>query len=77
MNHLNVADQLLDWGVDGIITDFPGQMRNRIEQKGLIAAPTFPKQHVLDCLAKHLKLQGIEKGIMYSVVVDEMETIMS
>jgi hypothetical protein len=56
VNRLNVAEQLLDWGVDGIISDYPGQLRNRVEQKGLAVAPIFPKQRVLDCLAKHLEM---------------------
>jgi hypothetical protein len=55
VDRLNVADQLLDWGVDGIISDYPNQLRNRVEQKGLAVAPTFPKQRVLDCLAKHIQ----------------------
>jgi len=55
VNRLNVADQLLDWGVDGIITDYPDQLRNRVEQRGLAVAPTYSKRHVLDCLNKHLQ----------------------
>ncbi|KAF9458356.1 PLC-like phosphodiesterase [Collybia nuda] len=55
VDRLNVADQLFDWGIDGIITDFPSQMRRRLEQRGVALATPFPQKRVLDCLAKHLQ----------------------
>lgn len=55
VNRLNVADLLLDWNVDGIISDYPGQLRNRVEQRGFPVSPVFPKQRVLDCLSRHIQ----------------------
>lgn len=55
VDRLNVADQLFDWGVDGVITDFPSQMRRRLEQREVKLATPFPQKRVLDCLAKHLQ----------------------
>ncbi|KAG5728533.1 hypothetical protein E4T56_gene19642 [Termitomyces sp. T112] len=48
----NVADQLLDFGVDGIITDFPAQLRRLLQQRGRGLAPTFDQEKVFKCLAK-------------------------
>jgi len=53
VDRLNVADQLLDWGADGLITDYPTQMRRRLEQRGFTVAPTFSQDKVLACLAAH------------------------
>jgi len=53
VDRLNSADLLLDWGVDGIITDFPDQMRRRVQQKGLQVTATRSQEKVLGCLAKH------------------------
>jgi len=53
VDRLSIADQLLDWGVDGIITDFPTQMRRRFEQRGLRLPPTHSQEKVFQCLAKH------------------------
>jgi len=55
VNRLNVASQLLDWGVDGIISDYPTQVRRLIQQAGKPVAPKFPKKRVLECLDKHLQ----------------------
>lgn len=55
VNRLNILDQLLDWGSDGIITDYPAQIRQQLQQAGRSVAPRFPKKRVLDCLEKHLE----------------------
>ncbi|PPQ62788.1 hypothetical protein CVT24_000482 [Panaeolus cyanescens] len=55
VNRMNIAEQLLQWGVDGIITDYPDLMRRFIEQKGRAVAPEFPKDRVLKCLNRHIQ----------------------
>jgi len=55
VNRLNVARQLLDWGVDGMITDYPNAIRRLVQQAGRPAAPKFPKKRVLECLDRHLQ----------------------
>ncbi|PSS37118.1 hypothetical protein PHLCEN_2v991 [Hermanssonia centrifuga] len=57
VNRLNVVEQLLEWKVDGIISDYPNAVRRVIKQKGLPAAPKYPKQRVLSCLTEHLAKQ--------------------
>ncbi|KAI0085655.1 PLC-like phosphodiesterase [Irpex rosettiformis] len=57
INRLNIVDQLLDWDVDGIISDYPNAVRRLVKQRGLPAAPKYPKQRVLTCLNKHLAKQ--------------------
>ncbi|KAG6866867.1 hypothetical protein C0991_008803 [Blastosporella zonata] len=54
VNRLNVADQLFDLGVDGIITDYPASMRRLIEQKGLGLSRTYEEKKVLRCLTKFI-----------------------
>ncbi|KAJ7225883.1 PLC-like phosphodiesterase [Mycena pura] len=53
VNSLDTADDLLRWGVDGIITDYPNIVRRWIQQQGLQVAPKYPKSRVLSCLEKH------------------------
>ncbi|KAG5654032.1 hypothetical protein H0H81_008048 [Sphagnurus paluster] len=55
VNRLNIADQLLAWGVDGIISDYPTQMRRLVEQKGYRVTPTYSQDVVLKCLEKHTR----------------------
>jgi len=50
VNRLNIVEQLLSWGVDGIITDYPNAIRRWTKQQGLHVAPKYPKQRVLGCL---------------------------
>jgi len=50
VNQLNVAEQLMDWDVDGIITDYPSHMRRFVQQRGDSVAPKYPKRRVLECL---------------------------
>ncbi|KAI0651497.1 PLC-like phosphodiesterase [Trametes meyenii] len=57
VNRMNIADQLLDWKVDGIITDYPNTVRRLVKHRGLPTAPKFPKQRVLACLHEHLEKQ--------------------
>jgi len=53
VNRANIADQLLNWGVDGLITDYPTQMRRLFEQRGLRLASTYSQEWVFQCLAEH------------------------
>jgi hypothetical protein len=55
INGLNTAEQLLDWGVDGIITDYPAQVRRLVEQRGEGVFPGFSKSLVMSCLEKHVQ----------------------
>jgi len=57
VNQLNIAEQLIDWGVDGIITDYPGIMRRDMQKKGKCVAPKYPKRRVLECLNSHISKQ--------------------
>ncbi|THH28281.1 hypothetical protein EUX98_g5900 [Antrodiella citrinella] len=54
VNRMNVAEELLKLRVDGIITDYPNVVRRLIKSYNLPAAPKYPKQRVLSCLASHL-----------------------
>ncbi|KAF8213459.1 PLC-like phosphodiesterase [Mycena galopus ATCC 62051] len=53
VNSLDMADDLLSWGVDGIITDFPSIVRRHVQQQGRQVAPKYPKRRVLGCLEEH------------------------
>ncbi|KAF8202932.1 PLC-like phosphodiesterase [Pholiota molesta] len=55
VNRLNSAAQLLDWGVDGIITDYPTQVRRLVRDSGKIVASPFSTKRVLKCLNEHLQ----------------------
>ncbi|KAI0935902.1 hypothetical protein AcV5_004191 [Taiwanofungus camphoratus] len=58
VNRMNVVEQMLDWKVDGIITDYPNVVRRLIKQRGLPSAPKYSKQRVLSCLEEHLARQS-------------------
>ncbi|KAH7883802.1 PLC-like phosphodiesterase [Phlebopus sp. FC_14] len=53
VNHLNRTEELVSWGVNGIITDHPNVVRRWAKQQGLPVAPKYPKQRVFSCLEKH------------------------
>ncbi|KAJ7814158.1 PLC-like phosphodiesterase [Mycena olivaceomarginata] len=53
VNSLDMADELLRWGVDGIITDYPNMVRRWVQQQGRQVAPKYPKRRVLACLDEH------------------------
>ena len=55
VDRMNVAAQLLDWGIDGIITDYPAQVRRLVEQSGRPVAPQFSEKLVMSCLKKHVQ----------------------
>ncbi|KAF8898436.1 PLC-like phosphodiesterase [Infundibulicybe gibba] len=55
IDRLNIADQLLQWGVDGIITDFPVNMRRYLQQHNIGVSPTHSQDQVLTCLKEHTK----------------------
>ncbi|KAJ3523579.1 hypothetical protein NM688_g8703 [Phlebia brevispora] len=57
VNRLNIAEQLLEWDADGIISDYPNAVRRLARQKNLPVAPKYPKQRVLTCLDEHLGRQ--------------------
>ncbi|GJE87811.1 PLC-like phosphodiesterase [Phanerochaete sordida] len=57
VNRQNIAERLLDWKVDGIISDYPNAVRRLVKQRNLPAAPKYPKQRVLACLDEHLARQ--------------------
>lgn len=50
VNRLNIVDQLLEWGTDGIITDYPEQVRRYAEYKGKKVSPKFSSERVHKCL---------------------------
>ncbi|EIW86408.1 PLC-like phosphodiesterase [Coniophora puteana RWD-64-598 SS2] len=54
VNRLDVVEQLVEWNVDGIITDYPGVVRRYIKQQMLPVAPKHAKRRVFDCLSKHM-----------------------
>lgn len=53
VNSLDIAADLLRFGVDGIITDYPNVVRRWVQQQGLEVAPKYPKRRVLSCLKRH------------------------
>ncbi|KAF9535471.1 PLC-like phosphodiesterase, partial [Crepidotus variabilis] len=54
-DRLNIVSQLLDWGADGIISDYPTNVRRQVQQSGKAVAPKFEEKAVLACLNKHLQ----------------------
>ncbi|KAF7306601.1 PLC-like phosphodiesterase [Mycena indigotica] len=54
VNSMDVAQDLLDWGIDGMITDYPNMVRRFVQQQGRVVAPKYPKRRVLSCLEKYL-----------------------
>ncbi|KAM6497988.1 PLC-like phosphodiesterase [Amanita muscaria] len=55
VNRLNIADELLDWGVDGIITDYPNTFYRWAKSRNLKVAPQYSEKEVMFCLRKHLQ----------------------
>jgi hypothetical protein len=56
VNRLNVAQQLIDWNVDGIITDYGSNIRALAKQAGLKVRPRFNAHRVRWCVKKHIQL---------------------
>jgi len=54
MNGLDDIDELVRFGVDGIITDYPSVVRRWAKQQGFAVAPKYPKQRVFSCLESYL-----------------------
>ncbi|KAJ7071493.1 PLC-like phosphodiesterase [Mycena amicta] len=54
VNSLDVAEEVLSWGVDGIITDFPNMVRRLVQTQGRPVAPKYPKRRVLGCLEQYI-----------------------
>ncbi|KAF8592072.1 PLC-like phosphodiesterase [Ramaria rubella] len=57
VNSLDMVEQLVEFGVDGIITDSPDALRRWAQQHKLSVAPRYPKYNVLACLAKHQRIR--------------------
>jgi glycerophosphoryl diester phosphodiesterase len=55
IDRLNLAQKLLDWGVDGIITDYSTNVRTLVKQNGLPVAPQYPADMIEKCLKQHLE----------------------
>lgn len=56
VNSMSIAEDLMDSeAVDGIISDYPSNMRRFIKQRGLSVAPKFPKKRVYECLDQHVQ----------------------
>ncbi|CED84305.1 plc-like phosphodiesterase [Phaffia rhodozyma] len=58
VNRLNVIKYLIDLGIDGLITDFPRDVRIWGEQQGLKLAPQSDPKRVAQCLKKHNQLSS-------------------
>ncbi|EKM83481.1 hypothetical protein AGABI1DRAFT_66131 [Agaricus bisporus var. burnettii JB137-S8] len=56
VNRLNVAQQLIDWKVDGIITDYGASVRALAKSAGLKVRPRFGANRVRQCVKKHIQL---------------------
>ncbi|KAK0465253.1 PLC-like phosphodiesterase [Desarmillaria tabescens] len=56
VNRLNIAQQLLMWGADGLITDYTSAMRRFLDQQRYEVLPGFPEDKVLQCLAQHIQI---------------------
>lgn len=52
---MSIVEHLLDWNVDGIITDYPNMVRRLVQQRSRPVAPKYPKKRVLECLNRHLQ----------------------
>ncbi|KAJ3567154.1 hypothetical protein NP233_g6556 [Leucocoprinus birnbaumii] len=56
VDDLNIAQQLLDWKADGIITDFTTNVRLLVEGTGRTVHPQFDATIVNKCLQEHIQL---------------------
>lgn len=56
VDRLNIAQQLLDWKADGIITDFTTNIRELVRNAGFNVRPQFDAGKVQQCLKTHLQL---------------------
>lgn len=56
ISRLNVVEYLLSLGVDGIITDYPQDVRVLLERRGLALAPKANSTRVMGCLNKLVQL---------------------
>ncbi|GJJ09506.1 hypothetical protein Clacol_003729 [Clathrus columnatus] len=54
VNRLNVIEEMVEMGVDGIITDYPDVLRRWAQQHKLPVAPRYPKYNVLTCLNRFI-----------------------
>ncbi|KAL9715819.1 hypothetical protein Ac2012v2_000261 [Leucoagaricus gongylophorus] len=56
VDDLNIAQQLLDWKTDGIITDYTTNVRLLVQNSGRVVRPLFDTSRVDACLKQHLQL---------------------
>ncbi|KZV92499.1 PLC-like phosphodiesterase, partial [Exidia glandulosa HHB12029] len=56
VNRLGVAERLVSWGVDGLISDYPDAVRRWAKARGIPIASRYPSSRVLACLAQHNQL---------------------
>jgi hypothetical protein len=56
VNRLNIAQQLIDWNVDGIITDYGSRIRALLEQAEIKVRPRMDAHRVRWCVKKHMQL---------------------
>ncbi|KAF9243899.1 PLC-like phosphodiesterase [Melanogaster broomeanus] len=54
LNSLDRIETLVQWGADGIITDYPNVVRRWAKQQGLPVAPKYPKERIFSCLKQHV-----------------------
>ena len=52
IDRLNVIEELVEMGVDGVISDYPRDVRVWAEAKGFNLAPKADEERVGACLAK-------------------------
>ncbi|KAF9023432.1 PLC-like phosphodiesterase [Hymenopellis radicata] len=53
INRMNIAQQLLEWGVDGIITDYPHALTRLLKQQKYRVEDSFFEHVVMKCFHQH------------------------
>ncbi|TFL06353.1 PLC-like phosphodiesterase [Pterulicium gracile] len=53
VNNLTVASDLIEYGVDGIISDYSDHLRRMIQLQGQRVSQRYPKKRVNACLEEH------------------------
>ena len=51
MNSLDTMEQLAEWEVDGVISDYAREVRRWARQQGYHTGHMYSEQAVLECLA--------------------------
>jgi hypothetical protein len=55
-----LVEKLTEWDVDGIITDYPNEIRRWAKQQGYGIGEKYEEQRILDCLERHSGRDGME-----------------